>query len=235
MTPDEHYRQPNARCAEAIAFAEDAADDLRAWSHGRPKPQADLDPDRLWRLRASRAATIAGLADADPKVRLAALSLFGPEGFASPISAKYDPDVAWVYGMDAAPAVLALALADPAPEVQHAAVGAVDCFYPNGFLPDDAARALGLVALRTGDVLLRHGIYRLLVDRQVALTGGNFWSAYLNTISLKYMTLPLLFDPGQIREIVGLDENDVPGLAPPPTPPVARPWWRRLLPGRWAT
>ena len=230
MTPDEQYRQLNARCAEAVAFAEDAADDLRAWSRGRPKPQADLDPDRLRRLRASRAATIAGLADADPKVRLAALSLFGPEGTPS----AHFPDALWVYAADAAPAVLALALSDPALEVQHRAVGAVDCFYPDGSLPDAAAQALGLLALRTDDVLLRHGIYRLLICRQQVLSKGNVWSVYLNPISFKYLTLPLLFDPEQIRGVVGLDEHGVPTAAPPPTPPVAQPWWHRLPFGRRA-
>ncbi len=234
MPFDQRYREINSRCLEAIQYAEDTADELRAWSRERPKPQAALDPDRLWRLRASRAASIAGLADPDPKVRLAALSLFGPERFASQFMVEHYPDVAWVYGMDAAPAVLALALTDPVVEVQHRAVSAIDCFYPNGSLPDDAAQALGLVALRTDDVLLRHGIYRLLVCRQQVLNRGDIWSVHLNPISFKYMTLPLLFDPGQIREIVGLDANDAPIPATPPTPPVTRPWWHRLRIGRRA-
>ena len=122
--------------------------------------------------------------------------------------------------------------ADPVLEVQHRAAERVECFYPDGSLPVAAAQALGLVALRTDDVWLRHTIYRMMVARQRHLTGDNNWCFLGRPISFKYLTLPVLFDPEHLRELLGLDAHDVPIPVTPP-PPVAPPWWRRLITSRW--
>ncbi len=215
----ERYNDLNRRCKAAIEEAERLGRELGYYTDDvvNSDPVTRIDPARLAEMRGSLPGVLAGLADPDPKVRLAAVSLFGTKR--SPKVLALVPGIRqpdYEYPPEAAAAMLALATSDSDEKVRQHALGAVPYFYCGTRRDRTVEKRLAEIALETDDVITRHLVFHGLIR----MSGVPFWFL----MSPKYLGLPVVFDEFYVQCF--LDPDTAPDTPRPPNPvPPPRRWW----------